>query len=517
MRRLALLAVLVLFAFTAWAAAPVQPAIPPAGPVPNTFFGLHINRAITEWPAAPFGSIRLWDTGTGWAQINRQPGRYNWQMLDRWLEMAKQHSVDVMYTMGRTPVWAQCGPDTPSRCEQAGDPPGSNCAYNANAIPMAGGNGQCYWPGDLNTDGSGSNQHWKDWVTALATHSAGLGGNYAHIRFYEIWNEVNVSPPNGGGMWQGTYAQLARMTRDAKCIIQGVGPDCRQKGIDPTAVIVSPSPVMGINGVSRALNEFFERGGGPASDVIALHSYVGPTPEDMGRMADVIRRETMTSHGQQTKELFSTEGSWGARSGFFDQDLRAGYIARAYLSLWANGISRFYWYIWEDLTVEKNQPNLNRPGNPMQRQMEMQRQMQGRRPPGMGPGGRPGEPLPGMPMGMMKRGCDPEQALTGSLCKSAVAFGETVKWMVGAVMSEPCRKTGPGDVWACGFKRSDPANYHALAIWDAGKTCSQGKCETRDLSVDKQYLHYRDLEGKTFPIANHSVPVGYKPVLLENR
>ena len=81
---------------------------PPNGPIPITLFGMHINRPVTPWPAVHFGALRLWDTGTGWSQINNAPGKFEWRMLDRWLQAAKEHNVDVMYTMGRTPPWAQC-------------------------------------------------------------------------------------------------------------------------------------------------------------------------------------------------------------------------------------------------------------------------------------------------------------------------------------------------------------------------------------------------------------------------
>ncbi len=497
---------------------------PPNGPIPITLFGMHINRPVTPWPAVHFGALRLWDTGTGWSQINNAPGKFEWRMLDRWLQAAKEHNVDVMYTMGRTPPWAQCGSDTPSSCQQQDG--GGNCAYNSNVNPNGGGNGQCYWPGDLNKDGSGANQHWKDWVTALVKHSVEGGGGRAHIKYYEIWNEYNVSPPTGGGMWQGTDAQLARMTKDTKCIVQGLGADCHQKGIDPEALIVTPSPVLGVEGVNRSMKSFLAAGGGDGADAIGIHTYVGPDAALMGTLIETVQKDALSHYQQTGKPLFSTEGSWGARSNFYDSDERAGYVAQAYMIHWARGVSRFYWYIWEDLIVNtaQQQPRSQPEGYELPRPqgqnfLPSENFLQFGRP---GPwqrrgpyGGQRRPPGGQQPVRPSQRGCSASEGNGEGLCKDAVAYGEVEKWMVGAVMSDPCKKTGPGEVWGCGFTRD--GGYKALAVWDSSKKCQQGKCETRDLKVDNTYVHYRDLDGTTHEIISHTVPAGYKPILLENR
>ena len=169
--------------------------------VPANMFNMHVNHVNTPWPSAPISGQRFWDAGADWALTNTAPGTYDWTELDQRLADAKQHNVDVLYTMAMTPVWAQCGANTASSCNQT---PG--CAFDGTTY--GGGPGQCYWPEDLNPDGSGTNQHWKDWVTALAKHSVNSG--VGHIKYYEIWNEPNIS-----GFWRGTTAQLVRMAQDA--------------------------------------------------------------------------------------------------------------------------------------------------------------------------------------------------------------------------------------------------------------------------------------------------------------
>ena len=99
---------------------------------------------------------------------------------------------------------------------------------------------------DLNNDGSGTDQDWIDWVTAVAQRNAGQYGS--KIKYFEIWNEWNIQK-----FWQGTPAQLARMEQDARCVVEGppAGYTCKENnslypsgtGVNTAAKIVTPSPV----------------------------------------------------------------------------------------------------------------------------------------------------------------------------------------------------------------------------------------------------------------------------------
>ena len=152
-----------------------------------------------------------------------------------------------MYCFGRVPQWASSHP---------GD---IKCA-------AGGGPGQCDAPNDLNPNGTGTDQHWKDFVTAIATRSAG------RIHFWEMWNE-------GGnpGRWSGTSTQLVRMVSDARTIILS---------IDPTAVILSPSAGIRSQAELAWWKRFLAAGGGAYVDGIAIHAYLQhngeePVPEQL--------------------------------------------------------------------------------------------------------------------------------------------------------------------------------------------------------------------------------------------
>jgi len=157
-------------------------------PVPPDFFQMKTHW-MRPWPVVPFGGLRLWDTGTTWAILNPSDGVYDWTNLDNWLAAAQDHggNFSFLYTMAMTPQWASSDPGDPS------------CSY---------GPGQCAPPNDLNPDGTGTDQHWKDFVQAIATHAAG------RIRYWEMWNEpVNSNSGQATSLqWPGWPKMRERLS-----------------------------------------------------------------------------------------------------------------------------------------------------------------------------------------------------------------------------------------------------------------------------------------------------------------
>jgi len=311
------LAVFVLFAASLQYA---QNAPLPIGP---RYFGLHASSGVANreaWPALPFLGIRLLDTHTTWAQLNPAPGVYDWTLLDKWL--AKFHDAgmagsDAVYSFQTTPQWA---------------------AANPNDASCHAGPGACDPPSDLNADGTGTNQHFKDFVTALAQHVAG------RIRYWEVWNEPMFKPT-----FSGTPAQLVRMAQDLRTITQAQ---------DPTAEILSPPGSdyhTGPNGTCFAANtmgQYFAAGMGQYIDIVSFHAYIayngGPNlPENFTYEVGCIR-QMMATYGQQNKRLWATEGGWGRNTDLPDPDQQAAFVARSYLLLRSLGVKRFYWYRWDN-------------------------------------------------------------------------------------------------------------------------------------------------------------------------
>ncbi len=426
--------------------------------VPSNFFNMHVDLSGTPWPSSPIAGQRFWDAGVTWALINTAKGVYDWTALDQKLSDAKSHSADVLFTLSSTPAWAQCNATTSSPCVQT---PG--CATDT--TNWGGGSGQCYWPGDLNVDGTGTNRHWKDWVTAVAMHS--VNSTTAQIKYYEILNEPNVDE-----FWRGTTAQLVRMAQDAACIIKGIGPNCTNPPIDKNALIVSPSPALGGDAINASLSDFFGQGGAQVIDVIGFHGYNGTNDSKIPALVSKLRDGAQTKYGLLAKPLFDTEFSWGAHVYFPDSDEQAGFVARSMLLHWSSGVRRVYWYAWDTAGSMWSRDSVT--------------------------------------------GClTPDSSGDGFSCKTALAYTQVQNWMVGTTLSQSC--SASGTVWTCGFTKT--GGFQGLAVWDTSQSCSNGVCTTSSYKfqpASPNYFHYLDVAGKSHAISGTTVPIGYKPIFLEN-
>jgi hypothetical protein len=261
--------------------------------------------------------MRLWSTGTYWYMMNPSQGVYDFSTLDQWIATAQANGVDLIYTFGEIPDWASSNPSLV--CGTANVPDGS-----------------CAPPSDVTSTGGGSDQHFKDFVTAVVTHVAG------QIKYWEMWNEPTVP-----GYWQGNNAQMLRMAQDAYGII---------KSINPNAIVTTPSPSTGIHGVANWMGPYLALGGGNYADIISFHGYswsstwgVWPQPEDIVPLVDNLKAQ-LVLYGQSKKPLWCTEGSWGDTSGngFTDVDMRAAFLARHYILQESEGVVRYYWFAWDN-------------------------------------------------------------------------------------------------------------------------------------------------------------------------
>jgi hypothetical protein len=289
-----------------------------------------------------------------------------------------------------------------------------------------------------------------------------------HIKYYEIWNE-----PNDTGFWRGTTAQLVRMAQDAACIIKGIGPGCTNVGIDPKAVMVTPAPTLGGSAINTWMLGYLGAGGTQVSDVIAFHGYNGTNAEKISTLVSTLRNNALITFNQTSKPLFDTEFSWGLNAVFPDQEERAGFVVRSLLLHWSAGVSRVYWYAWDASGTMWSETSTS--------------------------------------------GCTtPDASGIGFTCKSGLAFAQVQNWLVGATLSQAC--SANGTVWTCGLTK--PGGYQALAVWDTAQSCSNGLCTTSTFTftpVSPNYIHRRDVYGAVTAISGRTVPIGYKPILLENK
>jgi hypothetical protein len=212
--------------------------------------------------------------------------------------------VDVIFTFVGVPAWASSNPND------------TTCAYWS---------GACDAPNDLNTDGTGTNKHWKDFVTAIAAHTG------SSIKYWELWNEPNIS---GQANKNWTSAQWVRLGNDARSIILAT---------NPSAQFLSPGVAITSN--TNWLKSFLTAGGTNYADIVAYHGYAVPPEVEVSEITSI--QAAMLVGGASSKPMWDTEGSWGPPSNVPALSLQVGYVARMYLLHAANGVARFYWYGWE--------------------------------------------------------------------------------------------------------------------------------------------------------------------------
>ena len=170
-------------------------------------FGLHVPQiANGVVPSVAYGSVRLWDSGTAWGQVEKVKGQYWWDGLDRAISSANTQNVKILYVLGGTPTWA-------AKDKKAGTYPNKGAASNPRSIA-----------------------DWKAWVTAVVSR---YGDS---IDSYQIWNEANLKT-----FYTGTPAQMAQLTLEASRII---------RQLDPTAKVVAASTTMRID---NAYKSFFPK------------------------------------------------------------------------------------------------------------------------------------------------------------------------------------------------------------------------------------------------------------------
>ena len=438
---------------------------PAGGAQPNPFFGMHIHSLApgTPWPdsvvpSVQFGGLRLWDSGTGWAEMNTSAGVCDFSHMDSWLTEAQANNVDVLYNLGRTPNWASSNPSD------------SSCSY----AYVSSDDGQCDPPYDLNPDGTGTNDIWIGWVTSVVNHYKGK------VKFYEIWNEWNISL-----FWKGTPQQLVRMTQDAYCIIEGPpAGGCNSNstfhgtGLDPSAQVITPSSVGAgtssseLDAAASNMATFLgsQAGGmGPGNfiDIIGFHCYVStktvgdyPIPEN----AVIVDNNVAAVSGVQGKPLFCTEGGWGdvSEEGFTDTALQAAFLARYYLVQSSTSVQRVYWYAWD---TTSNDIALWSPTD---------------------------------------------------TTPAAIAYGEVYEWINGATLSSPCAPISGSTVYTCTYTRS--GGYTALAVWDSNPDSScytNGAPTCSTFTIPSQYKLYRDLSGNETSVPGATISLTAQPILLE--
>jgi hypothetical protein len=377
----------------------------PTGPVPSTFFGTTIMDS-SDWPSIPFGALEK-QPGVQWPYVETSKGNYNWSRLDPYVAKANAKGVSLVYTSAFVPPWA------------ASDP--SSCFS--------------YWYDTTVCTSSVTNiADWQDFVTALVTRYKG------RIQIYELWNE-----PSCTCTFSGTVAQLVALTNAEHNII---------RSIDPAALIIGPTP-QGYE--SAYLASYFAAGGTTDIDAVTMHS--SPNPDNdvaefmMGSVTTGIQ-SVMKQYGLSSKPLWNTENDWGSDT-YLTADDQVAFVARDLLLNWNVGVTRDYWYAWDNTDLG----TLWSPST------------------GIGAAG--------------------------------IAYEQVESWMKGSTMS-PCSLNGSANIYdalyTCNLTLS--TGNKAQAVWNTSGNTTY--------AAPSQFTQYLTLAGNAYSIpSNHEVTVGQQPILLK--
>ena len=295
-----------------------------SAPIPPELFGMHMlhlhdgTETAPDWPAIPIGSARInVDSGMSWYYaLESAPGKFNWTMLDAWLDDAYRHGADLVYTFGNTPPWAsRLG--TEESCDGSGH---ANCPPRLEA--------------------------WDAFIRAIVEHNRDHvnpdGSRGGKIRYWELWNEPNEGTFSGNhGFWYDP--------NDVKTLVEMAEHLYREvKSIDPSAQILTPAYTSSGRGRSPAaqLAQYLNAGGGKYADIISFHGYYRDLPEEIFPYVAQIRA-SMAANGVADKPLWDTEASWGWDKELSNPDGQQAFVARAYAIRYSLGVTRLYWYAWD--------------------------------------------------------------------------------------------------------------------------------------------------------------------------
>jgi hypothetical protein len=284
--------------------------------VTHSFFGVH-DGSSSGTVSASFthlheGSVRLWDVGVQWRQVELTPHHYTWTRLDQLVTQAQAAHAEVTMVVAMTPSFYATDRTDPPR--------------------------------DLD--------RYREFVAALM-HRYKVFHGARGITNYQVWNEANIST-----YWTGTTRQLARLSK--------IVHDVRNR-LDRGARVIAPPMVTRLPYQQDSLQTFyrFRLNGTPVwrfYDALAFSMYPLPhyggrlgVPEDSITQLHQIKGRLRRDGVPGAKPIWNTEINYGLQAGAnggtaatpISDSRQAANVARTYLLNAANGVRRVFWYRYE--------------------------------------------------------------------------------------------------------------------------------------------------------------------------
>ena len=314
---------------------------------------------------------------------------------------------------------------------------------------------------------------------------------------------------------------MLRMTQDLHCIVVGTASDpitalnttCGQdptmpaRGLDPTALVTEGDaggePLDQGNQVMQNYlycNDSppatsmcnYGNAGSASTDIISGHSYFanGLVPEDL--MSYIANQKASLSSSDATKPYIVGEGSWGHNVTSSDSpavsnpELQAAFVVRWYMALLMMGVSRGYWYAWDESQVSNGSGGLWSPTS----------------------------------MAFPPLECTAANTTIGGFdCTGDIAYQQTVNWIAGAKVGAftcpgSCTNPSPG-MFTLSLTRS--GGYQAQILWNstAVSRCANPQCGSSVVpALSFTAVQWRDVAGNTY--TGTPPGIGAAPVIIEN-
>jgi hypothetical protein len=278
-------------------------------PVSKGFFGVTDHQpsvaGAAGWPRAPIGSIRLWDTGVSWRELEVRPGVWDFRKLDKIVATSRAHGARPLLVLGQTPRFHATRPTWVG-------------FYGAGAPTVP----------KLNA--------WKRYVAAVAQR---YRGNVD----YQVWNEPNVV-----GMWRGSPQQMATLTYLAKHVLDVWAPNAR---------LVAPSFPVRLAAQRAWVARYYAarsagRPTGSLVDVVSLNLYPAATGSPETSMALLRQSRAILARYHVRRPVWNTEINYGmtgdgSNARNISRRREAANVTRTYVLNAANRVGRVYWYSWD--------------------------------------------------------------------------------------------------------------------------------------------------------------------------
>ena len=297
------------------------------------FYDSRIDRVLSLAKAAGFTGIKQ---QVPWKAVEIAPGEYTWQQVDRIVEAANRHGLDVLLSVYAAPVWLR-------RVQPAGE--------RIDAPEFAHTGSYQEWWEQFRGFHNGPPTNFSDFGGFMELMAARYGDR---VHAYELWNEPNLASNWDGRVSPGEFVELVaegyrgvkRGNPNAIVIFGGMGPT----GVNIEGVAMDDV---------RFLEAVYQYGDGKIRnyfDILGVHSYgynnaPNDTPDNYTTTSTTykdhwsffFRRfeqhwDVLQRHGDTGKRIWITEMGWTTHnlhpefafgSDISDED-QARYLAEAY-------------------------------------------------------------------------------------------------------------------------------------------------------------------------------------------